>query len=124
MQTVTELNSFRKSTLAAGMTEDEITSLVNYLAENPDAGNEMPGTGGCRKLRFAIGTNNKGKSGGVRVITFFSGPNMPVFLLAVFAKSEKVSLTKAERNQLKAVTELIVKEYSKRVTPLRQGATA
>ncbi|KAA3514805.1 type II toxin-antitoxin system RelE/ParE family toxin [Agrobacterium vitis] len=124
MQTVSELNSFRKSAIAAGMTDDEIISLVNYLAKNPEAGDEIRGTGGCRKLRFAIAGNNKGKSGGIRVITFFTGSNMPVFLIAAFAKNVKVSLTKAEQNTLKSVTELIVKEYSNRVTRLKVGATA
>lgn len=106
------------------MTDDEIISLVNYLAKNPEAGDEIRGTGGCRKLRFAIAGNNKGKSGGIRVITFFTGSNMPVFLIAAFAKNVKVSLTKAEQNTLKSVTELIVKEYSNRVTRLKVGATA
>lgn len=106
------------------MTDDEITSLVNYLAKHPDAGDEIRGTGGCRKLRYAISGNNKGKSGGVRVITFFTGEHMPVFLIAAFAKSMKVSLTKAERNKLKTVTEHIAQEYSNRVTRLKVGATA
>lgn len=124
MQTVSELQTFRKSAIDAGMTDDEITALVNHLARNPDAGEEITGTGGCRKLRWAIKGNNKGKSGGARVITFFSGANMPVFLVAAFGKSVKVSLTKAERNTLKTVTDQITKEYSKRVTKLKVGATA
>nr|WP_316656567.1 type II toxin-antitoxin system RelE/ParE family toxin [uncultured Gellertiella sp.] len=108
------------------MTDEEITSLVSYLAENPEAGNEIKGTGGCRKLRYAISANNKGKSGGVRVITFFSGQHMPIFLVAAFGKSAKVSLTKAERNMLRSVTEEIVKAYATRVTRLdvKVGATA
>lgn len=106
------------------MSDDDISALVTYLAKNPAAGDEMAGTGGCRKVRFAITGNNKGKSGGVRTITLFSGENMPVFLLTVFGKSQKASLTKGERNSLKAVSELIVKEYSKRVTKLRVGASA
>ncbi|WP_246659373.1 hypothetical protein [Rhizobium sp. FY34] len=96
MQTVSELTSFRKSAIAAGMTDDEIAGLVNYLANHPEAGDEIQGTGGCRKLRFAVSANNKGKSGGARIITFYSGNRMPVFLIAAFAKSVKVSLSKAE----------------------------
>lgn len=124
MQTVSELQHFRKTAAAAGMNDDEITALVNYLARTPDAGQEIQGTGGCRKLRWAIEGNNKGKSGGARIITFFSGATMPVFLIAAFDKSSKVNLTKAERNSLKTVTEAITKEYSKRVTSLKVGATA
>jgi hypothetical protein len=124
MQTVSELISFRKSATAAGMTDDEIAALITYLAKNPDAGDEIQGTGGCRKLRFAVSANNKGKSGGARIITFYSGDNMPLYLIAAFAKSVKVSLTKAERNKLKTVTDMIVKEYSNRITRLKVGATA
>jgi hypothetical protein len=124
MQTVSELNSFRKSALSADMLDDEITALINYLAKNPDAGDEITGTGGCRKLRFALKSNNKGKSGGARIVTFFSGVNMPVYLIAAFKKGDKINLTKAERNALKAVTIEIVKSYANRVTRLKAGATA
>jgi hypothetical protein len=50
------------------MTEDEIDNLVDFLAENPTAGDLIVGTGGCRKLRVA--GRGKGKSGGYRTITF------------------------------------------------------
>jgi hypothetical protein len=122
MQTVCELDSFRKAALASGMSDNDVADLVNYLSQNPDAGEEMQGTGGCRKLRFAIRANNKGKSGGVRVITFLSGVDLPVFLLTVFGKSHKVNLDKAERNGLKMIAEQIVQTYSRRVERLKPGA--
>jgi hypothetical protein len=50
------------------MTENEIASVVDYLADNPMAGDEMPGTGGCRKFRFAA--PGRGKRGGYRIVTF------------------------------------------------------
>jgi len=124
MQTVAELNAFRKHADLAGMTDEDIEELVAYLGENPDAGEEIQGTGGCRKVRFAIRGNNKGKSGGVRTITFYSGDLMPVFLITVFGKSQKVSLTKAERNGLKKLTDAIVQEYATRVHPLAVGESA
>ncbi|CAN7460199.1 type II toxin-antitoxin system RelE/ParE family toxin [Rhizobium sp. LjRoot254] len=104
------------------MSDHDVADLVSYLSQNPEAGEEMQGTGGCRKLRFAIRGNNKGKSGGVRVITFFSGVDLPVFLLTVFGKSQKVNLDKAERNGLKIITEQIVQTYSRRVERLKPGA--
>ncbi|WP_420959538.1 hypothetical protein [Brucella sp. IR073] len=54
------------------MSDEDIDALVAYLARNPMAGEEIQGAGGCRKVRFAISGNNKGKSGGVRTITFYS----------------------------------------------------
>ncbi|WP_416063993.1 type II toxin-antitoxin system RelE/ParE family toxin [Rhizobium sp. ZK1] len=82
---------------------------------------EVVETGGCRKLRWAIRGNNKGKSGGVRTITFYTGENLPVFLLTVFGKSQKANLTKAERNSLKKISDAIVQEYSRRVLPVAVG---
>lgn len=48
-----------------------MTDIVCYLAADPMAGDEIAGTGGCRKVRFA-GRGN-GKSGGYRTITFYTG---------------------------------------------------
>ena len=44
--------------------------------------------------------------------------DLPVFLITVFGKSQKVNLTKAERNSLKKLTAAIVEEYVRRVQPL------
>lgn len=124
MHTVSELTAFRRQAEIAGMNEEDIQDLIGFLAENPEAGDEIAGTGGCRKVRFRIRGNNKGKSGGVRTITFYSGESMPVFLLAVFAKGQKVSLTQREKNMLRAVTLEIVREYSTRVQTIAPGAIA
>ncbi|WP_158931131.1 type II toxin-antitoxin system RelE/ParE family toxin [Acidisphaera sp. S103] len=113
MHTVCETHSFQRAAKDAGMSTDEITDLINYLAVNPMAGDEMAGTGGCRKLRVA--GRGKGKSGGYRTITFYSGQMMPVFLITVFSKGEKANLTKAECNQLALLTQTIVSEYKKRI---------
>lgn len=124
MHTVTELKTFRRAADAAGMSDDDVDRLVSYLAANPDAGDEISGTGGCRKMRFAIRGNNEGKSGGVRTITLFSGDSMPVFLVTVFGKSQRVNLSQAERNGLKKLSEQIVQEYTRRVLPLAAGDRA
>jgi hypothetical protein len=91
------------------LTAADRSALINHLAANPDAGDVMPGTGGARSLRWAV--RGKGKSGGVRVITFFSGPPVPVFFLTVFGKGEKINLSQAERNALRKVLSELVTEY-------------
>ncbi len=53
----------------------------------------------------------RGKSGGYRVITFFSGPDIPVFLFNVFAKGDKADLSKGERNALRTVLGELVAHY-------------
>jgi hypothetical protein len=85
--------------------ESERAAIVDFLARNPTAGNLVPGTGGARKLRWAL--PGRGKSGGARVVTYFGGVDVPLFLLSAFGKNEKVDLSPAERNAFKAkLTEL------------------
>src|SRR3546814_19249736 len=50
------------------LTEDEYAALQWYLSEHPEAGDLVPGSGGCRKLRW--GMADKEKRGGIRVIYY------------------------------------------------------
>lgn len=76
---------------------------------HPEAGDIIKGTGGARKLRF--GFRGKGKSGGVRVITYYGGDDIPVFLLDVYDKTVKINLTQAERNALKVELASMAEQY-------------
>ncbi len=113
MHTVCELSTFNRAAAEAGMTEREIWALIEYLAKHPLAGDEIAGTGGCRKLRWA--GRGKGKSGGYRAITFYTGTEIPVFLVTVFSKGERANLTHEQRNALAVITKKIVAEYRTRV---------
>lgn len=112
MHTVLETNAYLSDAKDAGMTEDEMTAVKVIIASNPQAGDIMPGCGGARKLRVA--KPGKGKSGGYRVITYYGGEDIPVFLLTVFGKNEKINLTKAERNALAIVTKSLGDNYRSR----------
>ena len=112
MHAVCETKQFERAAADSGMSRDEIDAFVDFLAANPEAGDEIQGTGGCRKIRVA--GKGRGRSGGYRVITFFSGPDLPIFLLTVFAKGEKANLTNAERNSLSKLTAVLVNDYRKR----------
>lgn len=111
MQTVVETPPFRAAAKKAGMSEAEVFQLIDYLAENPDAGDEIKGTGGCRKVRVA--GRGKGKSGGYRVITFFSGSNIPLFLFYAYSKADRDDLDGKQRNALQIVTKEIVETYGR-----------
>jgi mRNA-degrading endonuclease RelE of RelBE toxin-antitoxin system len=89
MQTVVETPIYLRDAQAAGLSDEERKRIVDFVAVNPDAGHEIPGTGGAHKVRFA--GKGRGKSGGYRVITFYSGEDMTVFLLNVFAKNKKLT---------------------------------
>lgn len=110
-QTVVETNACLAAAKAAGMTDDDRGAVVDLLAAEPQAGDVMQGTGGCRKIRLA--GRGRGKSGGYRVIFAFGGVGIPVFLLTVFGKGEKGNLTKAERNDLAKLTKTVFDTYGK-----------
>jgi hypothetical protein len=99
MQAVAELEGFRRDAAAAGMSEEEINNLIVAISAEPQIGDLMVGTGGARKFRMA--GRGKGKRGGYRVITYFAGDDIPVFLISVFAKGDRDNLSKAERNELR-----------------------
>lgn len=110
LHTVVEMPEFQ-SRARRRMSDAERMSLISFLAANPTAGEKMAGTGGARKVRWAMG--GRGKSGGIRAITFYSGPDVPVFLLTVFGKAEKSNITRAEANALKTILNSIVEAYRK-----------
>jgi hypothetical protein len=113
MHAVCETHAFRRAAAQAGMTDDEVFRLVSFLAANPTAGDEMVGTGGCRKVRWA--RRGKGKSGGYRTITFYTGEMCPVYLITVFGKGEKSNLSKNERNSLAKIAKALSSEASNKV---------
>ncbi len=94
------------------LSEDERAAVVEMLARDPNCGDVMRGTGGVRKVRFALA--GRGKSGGARVVYFLRNEDMPVFLLTVFAKNEKGNLSEAERNAMAKVAEGIARQYGGR----------
>jgi hypothetical protein len=109
LHTVVETLAFVHDARALGLLDAERLAIVTWVASNPGAGDVIEGTGGARKVRFA--GKGKGKSGGYRIITFYTGPSVPVFLLNVFAKNEKTDLTPKERQVLKTILANIVDLY-------------
>jgi mRNA-degrading endonuclease RelE of RelBE toxin-antitoxin system len=71
--------------------------------------------GGARKVRFS--GHRKGKRSGYRVFTFYSGDDIPVFLLRIIAKNEKTDITQAERNELRASLSALADAYRERKEP-------
>ena len=104
-----ETPAFLSDARSLGLPDAERLAIVTWIAANPAAGQVIEATGGARKVRFA--GKGKGKSGGYRVITFFTGTGIPVFLLNIFAKNEKTDLTRKERGVLKTVLADTVKAY-------------
>ena len=117
MHTVVETHAFLTQAAAAGMTDKQRAEFVTQVATDPEIGDVIVGTGGCRKVRVA--GRGKGKSGGFRVISFYTGVNLPVFLLAVFGKGEKSDLNDKEKRALGKTSREIAAAYSRKVPSSR-----
>ena len=107
-----EVPSFRNAWKSLGFTDGNLRRLQEELLADPQLGNVMQGTGGVRKMRFAL--DNMGKSGSVRVIYVDFAAHEKLYLLTAYPKSEKDSLTKAERNELKKLVEILEAELDRR----------
>jgi hypothetical protein len=99
MQVVVETPEFLAAAKKAGMTDGERLAAVDYIAANPEAGDIIPGSGGCRKVRIA--KEGMGKRGGYRVVTYFTSTEVPVFLLTVISKGQTANLTDKQTAELK-----------------------
>ena len=104
MQTVAETPTFPRQADKL-FDENERRELIDFLAVNPTAGDEIPGTGGVRKLRF--GALGRGKRGGARVIYFYGGIEMPIYALLAYAKSARTDLTPAEKRMVSALATVL-----------------
>jgi hypothetical protein len=80
---------------------EEYDELLFYLASHPKAGDEIPGTGGIRKVRFAA--FGRGKSGGVRAIYYYYDMRGPLYALLLYGKNEQATLTLEQKRGLKAL---------------------
>lgn len=74
--------------------KSDILQLANELITNPTKGKAIGKD--CYKIRLAIKSKGKGKSGGARVITHFAVLGSSIYLLSIFDKSEKESITDKE----------------------------
>ena len=82
------------------LTDDEYKEFQTHLLLDPEAGSIIVGTGGCRKVRWA--RQGTGKSSGIRAIYYYYNPAGRLYMLLVYPKREKDSLSAAEKNLLKA----------------------
>lgn len=72
----------------------EITELINTLKSHPNKGTPLGNN--CYKIRLAIASKGKGKSGGARVITYLTIQEEKVFLLSIYDKSEQDTISDSQ----------------------------
>lgn len=109
MHSVIRTAAFLNDARAAGLSEDDQHLIVVAISENPMLGDVMPGTGGCRKVRFA--GRGKGKRGGYRTVHYYTANDVPVVLLALINKGERSNLSRNEQNELKKEMASYAEEY-------------
>jgi len=85
------------------LNDDEFAVFQHYLAAHPDAGDVIPRSGGCRKLRWAI--EGRGKRGGVRVIYFLRLNSGQIVLVTMYAKNVQDNIDPNLLKRLKEVFE-------------------
>lgn len=72
----------------------DLKPIFSSLSENPTQGDAIGKN--CYKIRFSISSKGKGKSGGGRIITLVRFNNNKVFLLDIYDKSKKETITDKE----------------------------
>ena len=80
--------------LTSLLSDEEYRVLQNVLVENPERGDILKGGGGIRKLRHAL--PGRGKSGGVRAIYYWIKDDHQIYMLLIYPKSKKDTLTDQE----------------------------
>jgi hypothetical protein len=110
-KTLVETGAFIKHG-AALWSELEVETLKEYLAVNPMVGDEIPATGGLRKLRWSRA--GMGKRGGARVVYYFYDETAPLFLLGAYAKEKQEDLSPGEKETLRKVVALLKESIKER----------
>jgi hypothetical protein len=91
------------------LSSDALQELIDYLVMHPEQGVLIQGTAGIRKLRWKTGKDNKGKSGGVRILYFYNKSKLIIILVTLFKKSEQENIDASEKiilaKLVKALTE-------------------
>jgi hypothetical protein len=75
------------------------------LANNPEFGDVVPGTGGFRKLRWRDKRRGKGRRGGLRIIYYYFLTDQQIWLMTLYDKNEAADLTPHEKKMLRAAIE-------------------
>lgn len=107
-----EVPLFSRRWKEIGLTDKELLALQIILLKDPEAGPVIEGTGGIRKVRFAV--ENRGKSGGIRVCYADFSEYEVIYLITAFEKNEKDNLSQEEKNVLKKLVKSLKEEAGNR----------
>lgn len=100
-----ETKEFQKNWKQLGFNEDDLRLLEYELIQNPKIGAVIKGTGKLRKMRFSF--ENRGKSSSVRICYVDYETYSQIYLITVYAKNEKDTLSKEECTAIKKLISMI-----------------
>ena len=87
---------------------EDFETFQRLIAENPDMGDIIQGTGGVRKTRLK--SASKGKSGGFRVCYYFHDVGTgKIYLIAIYPKNEKADISHSDKKEFKELVDAIKK---------------
>jgi hypothetical protein len=96
-----ELDEFADDRQSLGLDREiDLWDLEIVIMENPEAGDEVPGAGGLRKLRFGRRGQRKGKRSGVRVCYVYFPDHATVLLVLAYGKGAKSDLSPREKSYI------------------------
>ena len=104
-RTFIQTQEFVRNWERLSLQDQDLRRLELEILKNPKVGKVISGTGGLRKLRFAH--DNKGKSGSVRVCYVDLAEKETVYFITIYPKSEKDNLTRAERNNISKMIQML-----------------
>jgi hypothetical protein len=81
------------------LSDDEYSQLQQALIANPEVGSVIAGSGGVRKMRWAVA--GRGKRGGLRIIYFLRTRHGQIWMLTLYAKNAAENISTRFLKQIK-----------------------
>jgi len=88
------------------LSDEQYREIQQHLIARPDAGKIIPGSGGLRKLRWAL--PGQGRRGGLRIIYYWARSLDQILMLLPYPKQEQEDLS---RSQLRTLKRIVDEEY-------------
>lgn len=105
------LKIFEKNWHELGLTSADLEELETIIMDNPVVGDIIQGTGGLRKMRFAL--PHRGKSGSTRVLYVDFVSYGKTLLMNIYPKNRQDNITNSEKHEYKKLIDVISKELRK-----------
>ena len=111
MITIAEVKQF-SSEAASIFTVEEVDLLTDFLASSPVYGEVIPDAGGIRIMEWPAERLGYGEH--VRVVYYFHDLNMPVYLIAIYTKTEPFLLSSDDLREIRRLVDEIVASHGER----------